>query len=111
MFIADAKTGKSASVEHAATRRQLLEYREAFAVDGVLLVGPAGVQRVELGVRETKRAQRASVAIAVALLALLAWALAEHQKHQRNDETHQQANDARVSDDVLGLETHDAEQR
>lgn len=47
-FIADAKTGKSATIEHAATRRQLLEYHRAFDVDGVLLVGPAGVQRVEL---------------------------------------------------------------
>lgn len=38
-FVADVKTGLSAPrVESAATRRQLLEYRCAFDVDGVLLV-------------------------------------------------------------------------
>ncbi len=47
LFVADAKTGKSARIEHAATRRQLLEYWTAFDVDGVLLVGPQGVERIE----------------------------------------------------------------
>jgi hypothetical protein len=38
-FVAEVKTGREAPrVESAATRRQLLEYRLAFAVDGVLLV-------------------------------------------------------------------------
>jgi len=38
-FVAEVKSGKLApSLETAATRRQLLEYRMAFAVDGVLLV-------------------------------------------------------------------------
>ncbi len=38
-LVADVKTGRWApSVESAATRRQLLEYRLAFDVDGVLLV-------------------------------------------------------------------------
>jgi hypothetical protein len=38
-FIAEVKTGRSAPrVETPATRRQLLEYRIAFDVDGVLLV-------------------------------------------------------------------------
>jgi len=37
-FVADAKTGAVATVRDRATRRQLLEYRVAFDVDGVLLV-------------------------------------------------------------------------
>jgi hypothetical protein len=38
-FVAEVKSGALApSLETAATRRQLLEYRIAFAVDGVLLV-------------------------------------------------------------------------
>jgi hypothetical protein len=43
-FVAEVKSGELApSIETTATRRQLLEYRIAFAVDGVLLVdGEAG---------------------------------------------------------------------
>jgi hypothetical protein len=38
-FVADVKTGAMATrIENVATRRQLLEYRCAFDVDGVLLV-------------------------------------------------------------------------
>ena len=38
-FVADTKTGgKAPSLDHAPTRRQLLEYRVAYEVDGVLLV-------------------------------------------------------------------------
>ena len=40
-LVAEVKTGEEApSVTTAATRRQLLEYHVAFAVDGVLLVCP-----------------------------------------------------------------------
>lgn len=39
-YVADAKTGDAARLT-APTRRQLLEYRLAFEVDGVLLVDPA----------------------------------------------------------------------
>ena len=49
LLVAEVKTGEEApSLETAATRRQLLEYHIAFAVDGVLLVSPeAGtIQRV-----------------------------------------------------------------
>lgn len=49
-YVAEVKTGKLAPrIQHAATRRQLLEYALAFDVDGVLLVdAEAGlVQRVE----------------------------------------------------------------
>ena len=38
-FVAEVKTGEHATrPTHIATRRQLLEYRHAFAVDGVILV-------------------------------------------------------------------------
>ena len=49
-YVAEVKTGDDAPrLATAATRRQLLEYHVAFAVDGVLLVSPeAGtIQRVE----------------------------------------------------------------
>jgi hypothetical protein len=40
-FVAEVKTGTTAPrPEHPPTRRQLLEYRHAFLVDGVLLVQP-----------------------------------------------------------------------
>lgn len=73
-YVADAKTGKSATIEHAGTRRQLLEYREAFDVDGVLLVGPKGVQRIELGKRDPHRQRRSWGVVALAtLVAAVAW--------------------------------------
>ena len=41
LLVAEVKTGEEAPrIETAATRRQLLEYHVAFAVDGVLLVCP-----------------------------------------------------------------------
>lgn len=49
-LVAEVKTGEEApSIAVAATRRQLLEYRVAFAVDGVLLVCPekGAILRVE----------------------------------------------------------------
>jgi len=49
-LVADVKTGRLAPrIESAATRRQLLEYRLAFDVDGVLLVDAESgqVQEVE----------------------------------------------------------------
>ncbi len=51
-YVAEVKTGKLAPrLDHAATRRQLLEYRMVFGVDGVLLVdAEAGrVVAVDLG--------------------------------------------------------------
>jgi hypothetical protein len=40
-YIAEVKTGEAAdSLSNSATRRQLLEYQLAFAVDGILLVCP-----------------------------------------------------------------------
>jgi Holliday junction resolvase-like predicted endonuclease len=50
VLAAEVKSGADAPrLETAATRRQLLEYRVAFAVDGVLLVEPAAgsIRRVD----------------------------------------------------------------
>jgi Holliday junction resolvase-like predicted endonuclease len=54
LLVAEVKTGELApSLETAATRRQLLEYHVAFAVDGVLLVSPEKrlIQRVAFPTR------------------------------------------------------------
>lgn len=54
VLAAEVKSGTEAPrLETAATRRQLLEYRVAFAVDGVLLVEPAAgsIRRVDFPVR------------------------------------------------------------
>ena len=54
-FIAEVKTGKLAPrIETSATRRQLLEYRIAFQVDGVLLVDAEAerVHTVRFPIRE-----------------------------------------------------------
>lgn len=51
-YIAEVKTGRLAPrLDHAATRRQLLEYRMAFGVDGILLVDAEAerVIAVEIG--------------------------------------------------------------
>jgi hypothetical protein len=50
VLAAEVKSGADAPrLETAATRRQLLEYRVAFAVDGILLVEPAtdSIRRVD----------------------------------------------------------------
>ena len=47
-YVAEVKTGQAAPrIQNQATRRQLLEYRMAFAVDGILLVD-AETQRVHV---------------------------------------------------------------
>jgi hypothetical protein len=57
VLAAEVKSGAEAPrLETAATRRQLLEYRVAFAVDGVLLVEPAAgsIRRVDFPVRRDR---------------------------------------------------------
>ncbi len=57
ILVAEVKTGEEApQLATAATRRQLLEYQIAFAVDGVLLVCPerAVIHRVEFPRPETR---------------------------------------------------------
>ena len=69
-YIAEVKSGHCApSLGTAATRRQLLEYRVAYDVDGVLLVDmeQVALKRVDFGDRvegRTERGGRAAVAIA-----------------------------------------------
>ena len=61
-LVAEVKTGDVApELSTAATRRQLLEYRVAFAVEGVLLVCPerGTIQRVEFPL-PTRRADPSS---------------------------------------------------
>jgi hypothetical protein len=75
--VAEVKTGTLAPrIETATTRRQLLEYRVAFAVDGVLLVdADAGtVRRVEFPLPLARPARRAAwllLGIALGALAVL----------------------------------------
>lgn len=81
-FVAEVKTGPEATrLSTPATRRQLLEYAHAFAVDGVLLVDPeaARVSVVEVPARPAPPRARpgrdlAWVAIGAVLgAAALAW--------------------------------------
>jgi hypothetical protein len=86
-YVAEVKTGKLAPrLDHAATRRQLLEYRMAFGVEGVLLVDAESerVIVVEIGGDEARGGdvrERGSglwipaLAVGVALGAALGWFL------------------------------------
>jgi len=79
-FVADAKTGERAPrITHGPTRRQLLEYRLAFDVDGVLLVDPerATVQEVTFPLPERPQPRMAWWLLAAAGLGgAAAWLLA-----------------------------------
>jgi len=60
LLVAEVKTGDAApSLATAATRRQLLEYHVAFAVDGVLLVCPerGAIHRIEFPLLAARRAR------------------------------------------------------
>ena len=68
VYVAEVKTGRLAPrLDHAATRRQLLEYRMAFGVDGVLLVDAESenVTRVELGARDESAGDHDRAGLAV----------------------------------------------
>lgn len=80
-WVAEVKTGERAlDLRYGPTRRQLLEYREAFGVQGVLLVDAEGrrLLRVEFDGTPASRGARgpltfaAGVAAGLALAALLA---------------------------------------
>lgn len=75
-FVAEVKTGEAADIGSSATRRQLLEYERAFAVDGVLLVDPenARVDRVDFRFRRERALLRVAV-LAFALGLAVAFAL------------------------------------
>jgi hypothetical protein len=57
-FVAEVKTGALApSLDHAPTRRQILEYCAAFDVDGALLVDPDNDRVREIAVPARPRAR------------------------------------------------------
>lgn len=64
-WVAEVKTGERAlSLRHGPTRRQLLEYRHAFGVEGVLLVDAEAQQVQRIQFREAAHEQRSSYALA-----------------------------------------------
>jgi hypothetical protein len=72
-YIAEVKTGRLAPrLSHAPTRRQLLEYRAAFDVDGVVLVDADArtVTHVELGPRRTGHPTGTLAVVAMVLFAI-----------------------------------------
>jgi hypothetical protein len=78
-YVAEVKTGREAPrVDHIATRRQLLEYRVAFDVDGVVLVdAEAGrVVHVDVAGREASPPERATPRWAFAFVAGVALGVA-----------------------------------
>lgn len=78
-FVAEVKTGAVAPrIETPATRRQLLEYRVAFDVDGVLLVDAdrGRVQAITFPRLERPRRAKSSFRLAVLAIAIAAAALA-----------------------------------
>lgn len=79
LYVAEVKTGAVAPrIDHAPTRRQLLEYRLAFDVEGVLLVDPeAGrIRDVVFPALAARSSSRARALVAYALAALFGAAVA-----------------------------------
>jgi hypothetical protein len=79
-YVAEVKTGAVVdSLSHPATRRQLLEYQLAFAVDGVLLVCPdrRAIHHIEFAARATRTPARWPLALAgLAIGAAIGWTAA-----------------------------------
>lgn len=74
-FVAEIKTGQSAPRLHTpGTRRQLLEYSVAYAVDGVLLVDMEleRIHEVRFPLATQRRPARSGLALTALLLLLLA---------------------------------------
>jgi hypothetical protein len=71
-FIAEIKTGECAELDTAATRRQLLEYSVAYAVDGVLLVDMEAerIQQVAFPPAASARGSSTWLWVAAMILAL-----------------------------------------
>lgn len=70
-FVAEVKTGVLApSLDHAPTRRQILEYCAAFDVDGALLVDAEAGRVHEIALPFPQRRDRGALALALALGAL-----------------------------------------
>jgi hypothetical protein len=72
-FIAEVKSGaESARIGNAATRRQLIEYRLAFDVDGILLVDAYAGRIVEVELPKTQPPPPTKTALVVCVLLTLA---------------------------------------
>jgi hypothetical protein len=77
-FVAEVKTGDYApQLSTAGTRRQLLEYSIAYAVDGVLLVDPEAkrIRAVRFPRRRERKPLSAWLWAAIGFAALAAWTL------------------------------------
>ena len=78
-FVAEVKTGRMAPrIDSAATRRQMLEYRCAFDVDGVLLVDAEAnaIHAIEFDLPRPPAASRAPLfagALIAAIAVVVAW--------------------------------------
>jgi hypothetical protein len=73
-FIAEIKTGDCAELDTATTRRQLLEYSVAYAVDGVLLVDMEAERIQQIAFPRAPDARRSSAWLWVAAVLLSALA-------------------------------------
>ena len=79
LWIAEVKTGQRAlSLLHGPTRRQLLEYRYAFGVEGVLLVDAEAERVRRIQFREPKRAGQARRALCWLAAGLVLGFLLDH---------------------------------
>jgi Holliday junction resolvase len=78
--VAEVKTGKAIKLDHAETRRQLLEYQLAFGVDSLLLVDMEGKKvhtvRFPLPKKPTAAATAKRMTVRWAAIALLAGGIA-----------------------------------
>jgi hypothetical protein len=76
-FIAEVKTGDCAQLDAPATRRQLLEYSVAYAVDGVLLIDMHSQRIQQICFPQTPIVKRSSSAswllAATILIAIAGW--------------------------------------
>jgi hypothetical protein len=80
-FVAEVKSGALApNIETRATRRQLLEYRLAFDVDGVLLVDAERECAQLVRFPEAMQVKPQRVWLWLSALALFAWLLLSHAR-------------------------------
>jgi hypothetical protein len=79
LWVAEVKTGQRAlSLLHGPTRRQLLEYRHAFGVEGVLLVDAEAAQVRRIQFREPAREGQARRALCWLAAGLVLGLLLDH---------------------------------
>jgi hypothetical protein len=84
-YIAEVKTGKLAPrLDHAPTRRQILEYRAAFDVDGVILVDAdsGAITHVEVPLGTSTNVEASSTSWIAVMVALALGALVGFFAHR-----------------------------